>query len=52
MVDRWVDATAVCWEMRTVGSTVDRKAAGMDDITAVLWVPSSVCSLGVHSAHS
>ena len=39
---RWVDSTAVCLEMRTAGSTVDTKAAGMDDITAVLWVPSSV----------
>jgi hypothetical protein len=48
---RWVDSTAACLEMRTAGSTVDTKAAGMDDITAVLWVPSSVDSLGVHSAH-
>ena len=39
---RWVDSTAVCLEMRTAGSTVDTKAAGMDDVTAVLWVPSSV----------
>ena len=49
---RWVDSTAACLEMRTAGSTVDTKVAGMDDITAVLWVPSSVDSLGVHSAHS
>ena len=52
MVDRWVDSTAACWEIRTAGSTVDMKAAGMDDMTAVLWVQSSVDSWGVHSAHS